>query len=155
MLSSGHGMRYGRKMAGTVRIVESIGQLRRSSDAWNDLWSRSSVARPTARAEQLAIWYDCFAHEKPFRAVVIERDGQLVGALPFVLSRRWGVPFASSLGNSWSPGGELLLDHTADTRAACTALVEGLQQQLPGLLSVDGLLYESDSNRALLNALET
>lgn len=137
-----------------VRLLESTADLRRASEAWNDLWQRSSAARPTARAEQLAIWHDCFAGSQPFRALLVERDGQLVAALPLVMRRRWGIPLAGSLGNAWSPGGELLLDPTSERAPICAALIDGLKRQTPGLLSLDGLLYESEANRVLLSEFE-
>jgi CelD/BcsL family acetyltransferase involved in cellulose biosynthesis len=138
-----------------VRPLESIGELRRESAAWDDLWQRSAAARPTARAEQLAIWHECFGGHQPFRALVVERDGQLVAALPFTMSRRWGIPLASSLGNAWSPGSELLLDVTCDAKSACAEIVDGLERYMPGLLWLDGLLYESEANRILLSEFET
>ncbi len=138
-----------------LRQFEDLAALRGQAGAWNELWQRSSSVRPTARAEQLAIWHGSFAQNLPFVAIGLEADGQLVAGLPLVLSRRYGIPMASSLGNAWSPGGELLLDRTCDARDVLPRLFTGLQQQFRGLLSLDGLTLRSDACRGILDTCET
>lgn len=137
----------------TLRQFGSLADLRRAAPAWNDLWQRTPAARPTARAEQLAIWCECFVPGNPFQAIGVESAGQLVAALPLYRARRWMLPSAHSLGNTWSPGGQLLLDHSCDVASVCGLLINGLRRNVPGLLSLDGLLLDAEICQALLRQL--
>ena len=113
-------------MAIQQRIIhlKSIDDLRSAAPAWDDLWWRSDVALPTARAELLAQWLECFARRKDFHAFAVEEDGRLVAALPLISRRLAGVlPVGTLPCNPWSPCGELLLDPTADTDAALDAIL--------------------------------
>src|SRR5690242_17758955 len=109
-----------------VREITSIAALRAESVAWDDLWRRSTSTRPTAQAEQLAIWQEAFAADRPFSAIVVEDERQLVAALPFIRSRHCGMHVAETLGNAWTPGGELLLDRDCNLEATCRLLLTGL-----------------------------
>jgi CelD/BcsL family acetyltransferase involved in cellulose biosynthesis len=133
-----------------VREITSIAELRAQSAAWDDLWRRSASTRPTAQAEQLAIWQEAFAPERPFSAIVVEDEQRLVAALPFSRSGRYGLSIAETLGNAWTPGGELLLDRDCDLEATCRLLLSGLRQRAPGLMKLDGLLLNSIGCRSLL-----
>jgi CelD/BcsL family acetyltransferase involved in cellulose biosynthesis len=74
----------------------------------------------------------------------------LVAALPLVRSRRWGTRMARTLGNAWTPGGELLLDRECDLEAMCRLLLLRLHQSAPGLVELDGLMLDSIGCRSLL-----
>jgi CelD/BcsL family acetyltransferase involved in cellulose biosynthesis len=97
-----------------LRRLESIADLRQKAQAWDDLWCRSDVAAPTARAELLAQWLEHFAPRTRFCAVTIEHEGSLAAALPLVgCSLKGLVEVANLPGNDWFPAGELLLDPNA------------------------------------------
>ncbi len=104
--------------------LKSIDDLRSAAPAWDDLWWRSDVALPTARAELLAQWLECFARRSDFHAFAVEEDGRWVAALPLISRRLAGLLPAGTLPcNPWSPCGELLLDPAADTAAALDAIL--------------------------------
>jgi CelD/BcsL family acetyltransferase involved in cellulose biosynthesis len=126
-----------------IRQLSSLDALQREATAWNDLWSRSHSVRPTARAEHLAIWHESFATGRPLRAIVVEDEGRLVAALPLVEGRVWGLPAALTMGNAWTPAGELLLDTESDAPGISEAVLNGLRSLAPGLVAIDGLVLES------------
>jgi len=45
----------------TLGEITSVDELRDNADAWDDLWLRSDVETPTARAELLEQWLEYFA----------------------------------------------------------------------------------------------
>ena len=51
--------------------IDSLAEWRGQADAWDDLWSRSAVAVPTARAELIAQWLEEFAPGRPFCAFIV------------------------------------------------------------------------------------
>lgn len=103
--------------------------LRNAAGAWNDLWLRSEVSLPTARAELVALWLDRFAPRHPFHGIGVEHDGQLVAALPLVGRRiRRLLPVADLTWNYWSPNGELLLDPSANVDTALDVLLDQLRR---------------------------
>ena len=57
-----------------VRQINSLAELREQADRWDDLWRRSASTRPTAQAEQLAIWMESFAPDSAFHALVVEDE---------------------------------------------------------------------------------
>ena len=104
--------------------LTSIDQLRAMAPKWDDLWWRSDVALPTARAEFVAQWVEHFRADALFGAVAIEDDGQWIAALPLVGCRvGWVLPAGGLPGNAWSPCGDLLLDRAADADAAIDLLL--------------------------------
>ena len=141
-------------MPPVVRRLDSLADLRRNAPAWNELWTRSDSTRPTARAEHLALWHGCFSRHRPFVALVVEDDGQAVAALPLVGGRWWGLPARLSLGNAWSPAGELLLDPACDATRVCESLLEGLRAFASGLVVLDGLVLDAPAVRAILTHLD-
>ena len=93
-------------------------RLRRSGRllaAWDDLWQRSDVALPNARAELVAQWLETAAPRASVRALAVEQDGQFVAALPLLGGR---IKRLLSVGrlptNDWSWAGDLLVDPSAD-----------------------------------------
>jgi CelD/BcsL family acetyltransferase involved in cellulose biosynthesis len=104
--------------------LTSIDDLRSVAPAWDDLWWRSEVALPTARAELLAQWLEWFAPRGGFHAFAVDEDGRWVAALPLITSRVAGILPAGTLpSNPWSPCGELLLDPSTDAAAALDAIL--------------------------------
>ncbi len=107
--------------------IKSIAELRAVAARWDDLWWRSDVALPAARAELVAQWIEHFAPRSRFHALVIEEGGRFLAALPLI-NRRLAplVNVGDLLGNEWSPGGELLVDPEANVDAVFDTLVGGL-----------------------------
>ncbi|MGD0381932.1 MAG: GNAT family N-acetyltransferase [Thermoguttaceae bacterium] len=104
--------------------LKSIDDLRSAAQAWDDLWWRSEVALPTARAELLALWLERFAPRGGFHAFAVEENGRWVAALPLISRRLAGLLSAGTLPcNPWSPCGELLLDPSTDTAASLDAIL--------------------------------
>ena len=105
----------------SLRVVrfESIAALRETETAWDDLWQRSDATLPTGRAELIAQWIEQFAPNSKFVALAVERDGQLVAALPLVERRVKRLITAGTLPwNDWCWAGDLLVDPEADVAAA-------------------------------------
>jgi CelD/BcsL family acetyltransferase involved in cellulose biosynthesis len=97
-----------------ISILRTSAEIRAAAVAWDDLWGRSEVVVPTARAEFVAHWLEQFAAERPTAAVLIEQDGRALAALPLV-EQRWGS-FVQAGGlptNPWATHGDLLLDPAA------------------------------------------
>lgn len=110
-------------------VISSVEALRAQSALWDDLWVRSAVSLPTARAELAAAWVEHFAPHARFRALAVAEGERLVAALPLVGRRVRRVVRAGDLTwNYWSPNGELLLDETAGAEAALDLLAQGLQE---------------------------
>jgi len=70
-----------------VLHITSVDQLRSVGAMWDDLWWRSEVTLPTARAELVAQWVEQFAPNRPFHALVVETAGKWTAALPLVEAR--------------------------------------------------------------------
>ncbi len=139
------------------RIIHltSIDDLRSVAPAWDDLWWRSDVALPTARAELLAQWLARFAAHKDFHAFVVEEDGRWVAALPLISRRLAGVLSAGTLPcNPWSPCGELLLDSSADTSSALDAMLAAAGNEAWQWLWLNDTVLHSTRWRAFVNACD-
>lgn len=138
-----------------LRLIDSLGELRRAATAWDELWWRSDSAMPTHRAELLAQWLEHFAAGRRFAALTVEDGGQLVAALPLV-ERRWaGIVNAGQLAsNCWSESGALLFDRQADGPAAMGRMIEGLRRLRWPILLLDGVPLESPPWSTLTGALQ-
>ncbi|HEX3727775.1 MAG TPA: GNAT family N-acetyltransferase, partial [Pirellulales bacterium] len=109
-----------------VKVFRSPAELRTHAASWDDLYERSEVALPTARAELVALWCEHFARRQHLSAIVVEHQGQLVAALPLI-ERRWiGRKIGTLPGNQWSPAGDLLVDPACDVEAVLCQLVHHL-----------------------------
>jgi len=110
-----------------ARVLTSTAALREDALRWNDLWLRSTSARPVDRAEPVAHWIDHFAPGAAVRAVVVEEQAasgdsappaRWLAAMPLVERR---LPLGQSIGvdpyNHWASCGQLLLDPAADDGA--------------------------------------
>lgn len=107
--------------------VLSKDELRRESARFNDLWARSCVALPTARAEHVLHWHEMFgSNAKRLQNAVVEQDGRWLASLAFVQSRIRPFHVAQLPTNPWQPSGELMLDEDCDTRQAIDLLLTGL-----------------------------
>jgi len=135
--------------------LDSIEQLRDASTLWDELWDRSDVTLPTARAELVAQWVEQFAPRAGFRALVVEDQGRWVAALPLV-PRTLGrmIPAGGMPSNEWSDSGELLLDPRARVNAALDVLVAGFAELPWQLLWLDDVVAEAPRWQALRAAID-
>ena len=102
--------------------------LRAAADVWDDLWRRSDVASPMARANLLAQWLDQFARGTRFVALTVQCGRRLLAALPLVEGPMAGyLPAGRMATSAWSTSGELLLDPTAAVADVLDHLVAGLR----------------------------
>jgi CelD/BcsL family acetyltransferase involved in cellulose biosynthesis len=116
--------RWGRRGV-DVEILCSPGEVVAHAEEWDDLWARSTIARPTARARQVQLWCDHFAPAQPFQAILVRDGRELVAALPLVQARR--LPAVAGLpSNDWAACGTLLVGAAADMRATADALLDAL-----------------------------
>lgn len=112
--------------------ITTVEELRARAPAWDDLWRRSAVALPTARAELTALWLDHFAPRAWFLGLTVSDGDRMVAALPLVGRRVKRVVRAGDLTwNYWSPNGELLLDETGDAQSALDLLAAAIQRDTP------------------------
>jgi CelD/BcsL family acetyltransferase involved in cellulose biosynthesis len=138
-----------------LRSLDSIAELRQVAPAWDDLWQRSDVLLPTMRAELLAQWLEQFAPRTRFQALCVERDGQMLAALPLVETCKKRIFKVADLPNSpWSPSGNLLLDCENDADAVLDLLVAGFDQLPWPLVWLDTLPPDDPQWQAFLAATE-
>lgn len=137
-----------------LRRLTSVSALRAVAPAWDDLWSRCDRSAPLARAELVAQWIEHFAPTAGFQALVVERAGAFLAALPLV-SRRLRGPLAvgGMPSNNWSDGGELLLDPQCDVDAVLGTLVVGLRSTNWPLLWLDEVELAAPHWAAFVRAL--
>jgi CelD/BcsL family acetyltransferase involved in cellulose biosynthesis len=140
----------------TVREFQTTDELRAAAGAWDDLWLRSDVANPAARADMVALWVDYFRPRAAFRALAVERNGTLLAALPFVgRSRLKGLIRCGSLpGNCWGGGEMLLVDRNCDRDAVMNRLIGGLDRLPWPILSLGLVSHESTRWCGLIAAAE-
>jgi CelD/BcsL family acetyltransferase involved in cellulose biosynthesis len=131
--------------------ITSIDQLRAAAPDWDDLWWRSAVETPLARAEMLAQWLEHFRPNGGFRAIVVADRQRWVAALPLVACRVGRVIPAGALPcNPWACCGELLLDPATDADAVCQGLLAAVGRLRWPLLWLDAVVAESPQWKALL-----
>ncbi len=107
--------------------ITSPDDLRAQAGVWDDLWERSHVSLPTARAEAVALWLEHFAPRSRFAGLMVTEGGRAVAAMPLVGRRVKRVfPAADLTWNSWSTNGELLVDPSAASDDAMDRLVGAL-----------------------------
>ena len=128
--------------------IESVNELRKFSTPWDDLWWRSEAALPTQRAELVAQWVEHFAPSGHFQALVVEDNGQLVAALPLVMSRKFGLQVGGLTANCWSDSGTLLLDGQSESPLAVEMLMQGVQSLRWPLLMLDGVNLDNGAWQA-------
>jgi len=133
--------------------LESIDAVRRAADGWDRLWQASDVSLPTARAELVAQWLERFAPRSAAAALVVQRAGRPVAAMPLAVRRLRGVlPVGDLTSNAWSPNGELLLDPTADAEVM-DLMAAGLDELRWPLVWLDLVPLRAERWQALLDAL--
>lgn len=138
-----------------IRKFGSTEELRSVAAAWDDLWLRSEVTNPRARAHLVALWVEHFSPGEILQALAVEQDGKLVAALPLVGSRRLkglvkvgALPYNASAGN-----GDLLLDPTTDIDAVLDLLVSAFNRLPWPFLWLDSVALERSHWQALRAAM--
>ncbi|MGA2619694.1 MAG: GNAT family N-acetyltransferase [Thermoguttaceae bacterium] len=141
-----------------LRLLQmtSVDELRFEHSAWDDLWRRSEVTLPTARAETVALWIEQFAPRAEIRVLVVEDGGRWIAALPLIAGDRTGLVERATLpANAWPCGGDLLWDPAAAGDACAGALLAEALRRLPWhLLMLEGARPERQAWQSLLLALD-
>jgi CelD/BcsL family acetyltransferase involved in cellulose biosynthesis len=137
-----------------LRIIDCIEDLAGLAGEWNDLWLRSDTASPTARAEQLTLWFEKFAPKARFSALMVEDAGRLVAALPVVSRRVKKVLTVGALPScEWTSGGDLLLDPQCDVASALDVLAHRVAKGRWPLLWCDNVPRDEPRWQQLAAAL--
>jgi hypothetical protein len=132
--------------------LTSVAALRDAAVDWDDLWWRSVVAMPTARAELLAQWIEHF-QPRHFHALVIRDAQRWVAALPLVSTQLgWVVSVGGLPTNPWCPCGELLLDPAVDAATVLDRLLVGIAELPWPLLWLNEATHETPQWQELLAA---
>lgn len=141
----------------------TCGELRAAAAAWDDLWQRSDVCLPLARAETIAQWVETFGNAGStgtgnLRAIAVAKGARLVAALPLLTQRSaWKARPLGLPSNDWGLCGELLVDRSAESAgeiaAAMDCLVAALEQSCWPWASLVPIAYRSQRWQALLAAL--
>ena len=135
--------------------LNSIDALRSAAADYNELWRRSEVALPAARAESLAAWLEMFAPRASFELLVATDAGRFIAALPIVERRIKGLLPAACLPVSpWWTSGELLVDDAADQAAALDCLIAVFARLRQPLVWLDAVRFAAPRWHALLAAIE-
>lgn len=138
-----------------VRLVHitSTHELRAVAARWDDLWHRSEVCLPTARAEPLSLWVETYAPAAEFHALVVEEDGRWTAALPLINGKLRRVLTAGIM--KWLPtGGPFLLDARAVGEKTLAVLMAGIRQLPWDILWLDEVDLCALRWRAFLCAAE-
>jgi hypothetical protein len=141
-------------MGGRLVEIDSVAGLRAAAPAWDDLWWRSDVTKPSCRAELVARWVEHFAPRAEFRALLVEDQGQWIAALPLVgrrvarLVKAGGMP-----SNEWTFSGELLVDPAAEVEPLLDLLAAAIRPLPWALLWLDEAVLDAPRWTALQAAL--
>jgi hypothetical protein len=135
--------------------IRSIDELRASAIQWDDLWQRSEITTPMARAEMLAQWLEHFAPGKIIQIQVLQDKKKWIAALPLKKTKvRHLISAAGLCGSTWIPCGCLLADASMDLANIMDALVS----ELPGLpwplVWLQGVALDSLRWQAFQRAIE-
>jgi len=134
--------------------LTSLVEVRAAAPAWDDLWWRSEVTMPAARAELVAQWVEQFAPRADFHALVVEDQGKWIAALPLVGRAVAHVLRAGTVpANAWVQRGGLLLDAGVETDAALDLLVAATRDLPWHLLWMDEVPLHSPSWKAFRRAV--
>jgi CelD/BcsL family acetyltransferase involved in cellulose biosynthesis len=135
--------------------LRSSAEIRSVATEWNDLWLRSAVTVPVARAEFVAEWIEHCAPDAQVTALAVEQDGRWVAALPLVGWRLKGVISVGNLpSNAWSWAGDLLLDAETDICRALAVLIDGVKQLDWPLVWINQAPFEASYWRRFIAAAQ-
>lgn len=111
-----------------LTILDSLSDLRDNSKAWDDLWYRSPVATPLARAECIAQWVSHFYPDSKFYAIVVKKGECFLAALPVIETvKAKFISTGMNPSNAWSMCGEFLIVHGDDFETVMDVFVSGLR----------------------------
>jgi CelD/BcsL family acetyltransferase involved in cellulose biosynthesis len=119
----------------TIRDAPGFAAL---ADGWDDLAAALPRPSPFMLHAWLEEWWRYLSGDAELAVVVARRGGRLVGALPLMIERRFGVRTAAFIGGSDSALADLLLAE-GEPDATAEALIEELRTQPFDLLDVFGL----------------
>ncbi len=121
--------------------INSIDELRSVAARWDDLWERSEVTMPMARAELIAQWVEQFRPNNDFHAIIVEDRDRFLAALPLMKTRLYRVLSARTVpADGWIPaGGVLILDSEAATDDVLDLLVQGVADMPQQVLWLEGI----------------
>ncbi len=137
-----------------VRLLRSLTELRDHAERWNDLWKRSTVAIPIARAEHIDLWLRHFAPAARFTALVVESKGSFLAALPLIAARRGRLIRTSELpSNAWGHCGQLLLDADCDRSAVLSILLDSCRMLRTDLVWLDEIRLDTSPWVELIHVL--
>ena len=136
-----------------VLHLRSPAEVRESAADWDNLWLRSGVTLPTARAALVAHWVERLAPERQFHTLAVKHNGQWLAALPIVESRLRRLMKVGRLPfNEWSWAGDLLLDPEA-TPEILDRLIDAIGELALPMLWFDGVPLEQPHWQQFLDAL--
>jgi CelD/BcsL family acetyltransferase involved in cellulose biosynthesis len=153
----GNQLPRGERDVSRLRLVriESLSSWRAQAGAWDDLWSRSAVAVPTARAELIAQWLEEFAPGRPFCAFVVANDEAFLAGVILVSTRiKHLVDVGSTLSNDWCTCGDLLLDPQSDAEGVLDLLASALAEAPWPLVWLEDVPCKAPRWQALLAAFD-
>lgn len=137
-----------------VHVIDSREELAANAVRWNELWQRSEVSQPTARAEFILHWMSCFAPGARFQGIVVEDGNSWVAGLPLIAGRLARFVRTGNLPrNEWNGAGDLLLAGDADRDAALQQLAATLNQLGWPLYRFSHVRSESPAWRDFMYAL--
>ncbi len=135
--------------------LDSLAALRDAAPAWDDLWQRSDVAVPVARAELIAQWIEACVPRAAIRALAVQQNGQFVAALPLVGGRVKRLLRVGRLpANSWAWSGDLLVDPLADVEPVMETLAAAVARLPWPLVWFDAVPLETPRWRQFVAALD-
>lgn len=132
----------------------TLSNLTDHAERWNELWTASTIARPSKRAEGVNLWRDTFAPEAEFTAIVIRQDERFVAALPLVKDSLGCLTTYRLPNNCMVASGDLLIDPNADANAVTRRMAEQVLS-LPGSFAIfEEIDVTSERWRSLIEALD-
>ncbi len=141
-------------------LWNGIEPLLEHESAWDELWNRSAVTAPTARAALLASFVRTFADPAALRTVVVWNRKRLVAAVPLLPTRRARVLHCYELPhNDWTTGATALIDqttpsHSANSERLAELLVEQLAEVSWRALLLDGIADNNPLWQSIASAME-
>lgn len=121
--------------AWSVRVHRDAGDLDRLAAEWRELYGRCADGSPFQSAAWLASWWRHYGRDGRLRVFTVHRNGRLVGAAPFMLARRFGMPVLAPLGSPLADYTDILVAD-ADRDAVLARLAEAMLGQ-PGWCVAD------------------
>jgi CelD/BcsL family acetyltransferase involved in cellulose biosynthesis len=137
-------------------VLDSAAKIRACAADWDDLWRRSDLALPIARAEYVAHWIETFAPRSKVHCLTVRQDGRFVAAIPFVGQRlKRLLPVGSLPANAWAWAGDLLVDRAADADQIAATLAAVIARLPWPLVRLDGVPLDAPAWQAFVEALKS